>query len=203
MSQVQITGKYVNAAQIFSTGSFTKQTIIVEVVNGNYTSYFAIEFHQADVQNVFPQIQPHGVYTFTCWVQGSNQQMTDKNGQPTAYTQLKCTAVVPAQNASAPAPAQNNFQQPQQPAQGFAQPQQQGGFAGQPQPQQQSFGQQPAQPAQSFGAPAQQQAPAAPFGQPAPSAGQGFGQNQAQPQPAAAQPFGAPAANNGNAFGNL
>lgn len=181
MSQVQITGRYINAAQLFQTANFTKQSIIVEVVNGNYTSYFNLEFHQADVQNVFPQIHPNGTFTFTCWVQGSNQQMTDKNGQPTAYTTLKCTAVAPAQSQMPPANSQVN-----QAAQGgyVGAPQQQQGFA---QPVQQT---QPAtQPQQGFGQPQQTQAPSQGFGsQPQ----QGFGQAP-QPQQAAPQGFGQPA----------
>lgn len=185
--QVQITGQYVNAQQKFDNGSFKKQTIVVETMNqNNYKSYFPIEFHQADVDNLFAHIQPHGFYTFTCWVQGSNQIMSDKNQQPTAYVSLKCTKVDVAAAQlphTSPITAPQPFgQQPQQ--QAFpAQPQQ--GFIGQPQ-QPQAFAQpqQPAPTQQTFGSPQQQgfgtpaqpvQPQGSPFGQPA----QPFGQ---QPQ---------------------
>lgn len=178
MSQVTVQGKYVNAAQPFQSSTFSKQSIIVEVVDGNYVSYFNLEFHQADVQNLFPQLQPNASYNFVCFIQGSRQQMTDKNGQPTAYTALKCVSFTPA-NAQAPqqqAPQGFN-QQPAAQPQGFGQPAQQqapAGFGGQPAP-----AQQPAQ--GGFGAPAQQS-----FGQPAQQPAQGgFGAPAPQNTPPA------------------
>lgn len=174
--KITITGKYVNAAQQTQTGSFTKQSVIVEVVNGTYVSYFNVEFHQTDVQNIFPQLVPHGMFNFECWVQGSNKQFTDKNNQPTAYTTLKCVAVSPAQQAAAPQPPAQQFAQPQQSQQGFA-PQQTQGFAA------------PAQaPAPSFAPPAQP-------GIGAPQGGQTFAPPAPQaPQFAPPQPQAAPAA---------
>lgn len=135
MSQTQITGKFVSAQQLFATDSFRKQTIIVEVVNGNYTSFLPVEFHNQDIDTFGPQLQMGGSYVFTCWVQGSKQQYTDKNNQPTAYVSLKCTQIAPAQQAA---------------------PQQQGGFGAAPQQQGGSIGQPAQQPAQGgFGAPTQ------------------------------------------------
>lgn len=171
MSQTTITGRIVNAQQLFtsSNGNFRKQTLILEVVNGSYTSYLPIELHNADIDNIMPTIQQNGTYTVTAYVQGSNQQMTDKNGQPTAYVSLKATSVVPAQGGglpqTTPATAPNTFQ---------------GGFVGQPA--------QPAAPAvnpnQGFGNPA----PAAP----APN----FGGGNANPAPAQGGGFTAPAQSN-------
>lgn len=180
MSQITLTGRAVNGQQLFTSanGSFKKQTIIIEVVNGTYTSYFPLEFHNADVDTFLSsgQVQMGQTYAFTGWLQGSNQQMTDKNGQPTAYLSVKVTAVAPAQSAlpnTAAQTAPNAFQQPQQ---------QQGGFVGQPAQQQQ-----PA-PQQGFG---QQAAPAPNFGggqaNTAPAQGGGF----AAPAQGA-NPFGAP-----------
>lgn len=145
--QTQITGKYVAAQNPFNNGSFRKQTILVEVVNGTYTSYFPIDFTQGNIDSVFPQIQPNGTFTFTCYVQGSKTPMTDKNGQPTAYLSLSCTAVVPAQPQQVP-PPQVNITPPAQTTFGQQQ-QQQGGFIGFPQQTAQqpvaNFGNQPAQ----------------------------------------------------------
>lgn len=160
-NQVQIQGRVVNGQQLFTTGNFRKQTLIVEVVNGNYTSYLPVEFHNADIDTFLGsgQVQSNQSYTFTCWVQGSNQQFTDKNGQPTAYISLKVSAVAPAQSGlpqTTPATA---------PQTGFGQPAQ-GGFVGQPT--------QPTTPSQGFGS--QQQG--------------GFAQ-PANPSPQQTNPFGA------------
>lgn len=187
MSQITITGRIISAQPMFTTGSFRKQTLIVEVVNNNnYVSFFPIDFQQSEIDTLLPQLQPNGTYTFTCWVQGSspnketNQAPVDRNGQTTAYLNLKCTAVAPAQSQMPPANSQVN-----QAAQGgyVGAPQQQG-FA---QPAQQT--QPAAQPQQGFGQPQQTQAPSQGFGsQPQ----QGFGQAP-QPQQAAPQGFGQPA----------
>lgn len=172
MSQITISGKVVAGQAMYQTETFRKQTLIVEIVNGRYTSYMPIEFHQGDIDTLLPQVQLNGSYSFTCHVNGSKNIMTDRNGQPTAYLNLKVASIAPAQQQAAPAPAQ-----------GFGVPAPQQGF-GQPAPQQQQgFGQPAAQPAQQgFGQPAQggfvggqQSAPA--FGQqPAPQQQQqGFG----------------------------
>lgn len=172
--QTQITGRVVAAAPFFDNGSFKKQTLIVEVVNGNFTSYVPVDFTQGDVDGILQQVQMNGTYQFTAWVQGSKQVMQDRNGGSTAYVSLKVSAVQQAQSQLPPTSAQTapnayQQQQPQQggfgaPAQsqgGSQQPQQQGGFVGQPQqgsfgqPQQQqqnNFGQPPAQ-TPSFGNP--------------------------------------------------
>lgn len=185
MSQVTLTGKIVAAQPLFDNGSFKKQTLIIEVVNGSYTSYFPIDFTQDKIQTLLPNCQMGGTYSFTGYIQGSKNQMQDRNGNPTAYLSISVNQVVQAQ-AAAPQPAQG-FQQPA-PQQGFQQPAQQGGYMGQPQQTQpapqaapQGFGApQPAQgfgdqQPQGFGQPAQPQQQAAPgFGQPAP----GFGQPQ-------------------------
>lgn len=174
--QVKFIGQFLSAQQLFQKDNFRKQTIIVAVTSGSYTNYYPVDFINDDIEKFGPQLQMGGSYEFTCYVEGSRQQQTDKNGQPTAYVNLKAAGVVPAQQA-APQP-QQGFAQPAQqtfsaPAtqQGFATPSsQQGGF-GQP-PAQQGFGQSaPTQ--QGFGNPQPQQQ-SQPFGnQPAPG---GFGQ---------------------------
>lgn len=184
MSQTQITGKCIGLAAPYQTATFVKQTALVEIVNGSYTSFMPIDFTQADVQNLVPLLQQNGVYTFTCYVQGSNKTFTDKNGQPTAYISLKCTALVPAQQ-QAPAQPAYNAPAPAAQQQGFggqpAQPQ--GGFVGAPQasaPQQNNFGGQPAPstaPATGgFGQPQQSS-----FGGGDPNQANGFGNNKAAP----------------------
>lgn len=175
MSQITISGKVVAGQAMYQTETFRKQTLIVEIVNGNYTSYMPIEFHQGDIDTLLPQVQLNGSYSFTCHVNGSKNMMTDRNRQPTAYLNLKVASIAPAQQQAAPAPVQG-FGAPA-PQQGFGQPApaQQGFSAPAAQPVQQGFGQpaqggfvggqQPAQQQQGFGAPTQ----AAP-------AQQGFGQ---------------------------
>ena len=192
MSQVTITGKVVAAQQLFtsSSGTFQKQTVIVEVVNGNYTSYFPVDFTNQDIQNFLNsgQVQMGHTYQITGYLQGSGQQVTDKNGQPTAYLNIKATAVAPAQS-----------QMPQT-AQATA-PQAQGGFVGPSnQPQQ----------CNAFGAPQPAAQQPQGFGQPAapsqPNQAQGFGNQPQQgfgnsaPAPAPNQGFGN-APNNGGGFG--
>lgn len=184
MSQTQITGKCIALAAPYQTATFVKQTALIEIVNGSYTSYMPIDFTQADVQNLVPQLQQNGVYTFTCYVQGSNKTFTDKNGQPTAYISLKCTALVPAQQQAPAQPAYNTPAPAAQPQSFGGQPAQ-GGHIGAPQPN--NFGGQPApsQPAQgSFGQPQQSN-----FGGGDPNQANGFGNP-------------APATNTGNGFGN-
>lgn len=181
MSQIQLTGRVIGGQPFFDNGSFRKQTLIIEVQSGNYQNYYPIDFTQGDVDTLLPQVQMNGTYLFSVWVQGSQKQMTDKNGSLTAYVNLKVSAVAPAQSslpATSPQTAPNAFQQPQQ---------QQGGFVGQP-----------AQQPQGFGAP-QQQAPQQGFGQqeaPAPN----FGGGQANPAPAQGGGFAAPA-QGANPFG--
>lgn len=157
--QTTITGQVVTGQQMFinAAGTFRKQVLIVQVVNGNYTSFFPVEFVNGDIDTLLPQVQLNGTYSFTCYVQGSNQQMTDKNGQPTAYLSLKVTSVT--QPGQQQAPAQNNFQNNPAPANNFqaqAQPvNNNGGFVGGApannnfaQPANNNFNQ-PAQPAQT------------------------------------------------------
>ena len=190
MSQLSLTGRIVAAQNLFDSGNgFRKQTLIIEVVNGSYTSYFTADFINAEIDTLLPQVAMGQTYTFTGYLQGSKNQMADKNGQPTAYLSFSVKQVAPAQSQMPAANSQVN-----QPAQGYAQPQQQGGYVGAPQ-QQQGFAQpaqqtQPAtQPQQGFGQPQQAQAPSQGFGsQPQ----QGFGQAP-QPQQAAPQGFGQPA----------
>lgn len=184
MSQISITGRVVAAQPFFSTESFRKQTLIIEVVNGNFTSYFPIDFTQANIDNVLPQVQMGGTYTFVGYVQGSKNQMQDRNGNPTAYLSISVNSVAPAASALPPTTPATA------PQPGFGQPQ--GGFVGQPQ--QQAQPQQPAvQPNQGFGAPAPSQQQPQGFGsQPQ----QGFGAPQTTP----AQGFGNTPAN-GNGFG--
>lgn len=177
MSQIQLTGRVIAGQPFFDNGSFRKQTLIIEVQSGQYQNYYPVDFTQGDIDSLLPQVQMGGTYTFTCYVQGSNKQMTDKNGSPTAYLNLKVSALAQASAGLPPtspvtAP-QQQFQQPQQ-QQGFAAPApQQGGF-GAPQQQQGGFiGGQPQQQAQGFGA--QQAQPASGFGTPTPAANQGFG----------------------------
>ena len=88
-----------------------------------------------------------------------------------------------------PAPANNPFGQPAQPAQTAPSPF--GQQAANNPPANNPFGQPPAAQANPFGQPAA--APANPFGQPAAAPANPFGQPQPQQQPAA-NPFGAPAA---------
>lgn len=175
MSQISITGRVIAGQAMYQTDTFRKQTLIVEVVNGNYTSFYPLDFIQGDIDTLLPQVQLNGSYTFTCHVNGSSKQMTDRNGQPTAFVNLKVSGVAPAQQQAAPAPAQG-FGAPA-PQQGFGQPapaQQQGFGAPAAQPSQQGFG----QPTQGGFVGGQQPAQAAPaqqgFG--TPPAQQGFGQ---------------------------
>lgn len=182
MSQIQLTGRIIGAQPFFDNGSFRKQTLIIEVLSGSYQNYYPVDFTQGDVDTLLPQVQMGGTYLFSLYVQGSQKQMTDKNGSPTAYVNLKVHAVAPAQSALPPTAQQtapNAFQQ---------QPQQ-GGFVGQP----------AQQPQQGFGAPQQQPAPQQGFGQqaaPAPN----FGGAQTNTPPAQTGGFGAPVQGN-NPFG--
>lgn len=168
MSQVTITGRIVAAPPQYNSGNFSKQTLIVEVQSGQYQQYYPLDFINADIQSLLPQVQMGGTYAFTCFVNGSSKQMTDRDNNPTAYVNLKVSAVAPA-HVPAPAPS---------PQVGFGQQAPTPAF-GQPAPAQQGFGaQQPAQ-QQGFGA---QQPAQNPFGQPqtqgfvgAPPAQQGFG----------------------------
>ena len=161
MSQITIQGRIVAAPPQYSSGNFNKQTLIVEVQSGQYQQYYPLDFINADIQSLLPQVQMGGTYAFTCFVNGSSKQMTDRDNNPTAYVNLKVSGVAPAQ-AQAPAQQQQGFGAPQQPAQGFGAPQpaqqpQQGFGQPQAQPAPNPFGQ-PAQPAQGFvGAPPQQQ----------------------------------------------
>lgn len=136
MSNVTLTGTIVAAQQLFDNGSFKKQTYIVEVVNNNYSSFFPVEFHQQDVQNLTPQLQPNVMYTFSGFMQGSKNQTVDKNGQPSAYLSFKCTSVVQAGQQQPQQPV-NNFQNNAAPQNNF--PQNNGGFVGNPPAQQQNF----------------------------------------------------------------
>lgn len=177
MSQISITGRIVAAQPLFDNGSFRKQTLLIEVVNNNFTSHFPVDFINGDIDTVLSQVQMNGTYTFNGYVQGSKNLMQDRNGNPTAYLSISVKSVAPAQSQMPPANSQIN-----QAAQGgyVGAPQQQQGFA---QPAQQT------QPQQGFGQPQQAQAPSQGFGsQPQ----QGFGQAP-QPQQAAPQGFGQPA----------
>lgn len=181
MSQITLTGKIVASQPLFDNGSFRKQTLLIEVVNGNFTSHFPIDFINGDIDTVLPQVQLNGTYTFSGYVQGSKNLMQDRNGNPTAYLSISVKQVAPAAGAGLPQTTPMTAPQPAA-QQGFAAPQ--------AQPVQQGF----------VGAPAQQAAPSQPA--------QGFGNTQPQPAqqgvgtpaPAANQGFGgAPA---GNGFGN-
>lgn len=173
MSKVQITGKVVAGQPLFDNGSFRKQTLIIEVVNGTYTSYFPIEFHQQDVDTLLPQVQLNGTYQFDGWLQGSRNQMQDRNGQPTAYLSFKVGSVAPAQSAGLP------------PTTPSTAPQQQGGYVGPSNPAP------AAQPSQGFGTPNPNQ-PAQGFNNPP---AQGFG-NAPAPASAPSQGFGGNTNNN-------
>lgn len=145
MSQVTITGRIVAAPPQYNSGNFSKQTLIVEVQSGQYQQYYPLDFINADIQSLLPQVQMGGTYAFTCFVNGSSKQIVDRDNNPAAFVNLKVSAVAPSQQA-----------QPQQ-SQGFGAPQQQPQGFGQPQqtpaaPASQPFGA-PQQPQQGFGAP--------------------------------------------------
>lgn len=186
MSQVTLIGTIVGSQALFDNGSFKKQTLLISVVDGQYTNFYPIDFIQNRIDTLLPQVQMGGTYQFTGYLRGSRNQMTDKLGQPTAYLNLDITAVAPAQ-VQLPPTSPITAPQPQfgQPAQSFGAPQQQsqpvqqqqfgqpqqGGFVGQPAPTQGFGNPQPT----GFGQPAQAvQGQGSPFGQPA----QGFGTPQ-------------------------